>query len=109
MNYRQRCYDSYGLHWKQFHSLKPEEYELYSKTANKKLRRFLPHDKSAKILDVACGSGHFLYFLKKEGYTNIHGIDLSDDQLEVARRTGLTEVVRQTSLIISPNIKKGMI
>jgi len=38
--------------------------------------RLLPEDKSAVILDIGCGWGYFLNYLKKKGYYNIEGIDL---------------------------------
>ncbi|UCG55028.1 MAG: class I SAM-dependent methyltransferase [Dehalococcoidia bacterium] len=37
----------------------------------------LPRDKQAKVLDIGCGGGHFLYYLHREGYTNFLGIDIS--------------------------------
>jgi cyclopropane fatty-acyl-phospholipid synthase-like methyltransferase len=49
----------------------------------------LPENKEARIIDVACGAGHFLYFLQQEGYTNTQGIDLSEEQLEVAGKMGV--------------------
>lgn len=48
--------------------------------------RFLPADKKASILDVGCGMGHFLYFLVKEGYENILGIDISPEQISFVRK-----------------------
>lgn len=92
MDYRQRCYSDYHLLWKQTHTLAKGEFELYSKVAKKKFLPFLPEKKSAKILDVACGSGHFLYFLKKEDYQNIKGIDISKAQLEAAKKMGVSDV-----------------
>ena len=92
MNYRQRCYAAYDLQWEQFHSSSKEEFEFYSKVSKKKFLPFLPIKKTSKILDVACGAGHFLYFLKKEGYTDVYGIDLSKEQLEIAKKMGITEV-----------------
>lgn len=53
---------------------------------------FLPADRQAPILDIACGSGAFLYFLKLEGYANIKGIDISRQQIEAARNIGMTQV-----------------
>lgn len=43
------------------------------------LEGFLPTDKSAHILDIGCGFGQDLLALKKLGYKNISGIDLSAD------------------------------
>lgn len=47
-----------------------------SPTIDLNYRRFLPEERGAKILDVGCGWGYFLYYLKKNGYFNIEGIDL---------------------------------
>lgn len=47
---------------------------------------WLPKDKNAIILDVGCGGGRLLYFLKKRGYVNIHGVDVSPEQVKRARQ-----------------------
>ncbi len=52
-------------------------------------QRFLPKDKDAKILDLACGNGGFLYWLGQIGYQNVHGVDLSPEQIEFAKKIGL--------------------
>ncbi|MCW5203479.1 class I SAM-dependent methyltransferase [Desulfobulbus sp. US4] len=38
----------------------------------------------ATILDVGCGQGQFLYYMKKENFHNVTGIDLSKSQIELA-------------------------
>ncbi len=52
-------------------------------------RGWLPEDRDTPILDIACGSGQFLYFLKKQGYTNVRGIDLDRKQVMLGRALGL--------------------
>ena len=52
----------------------------------------LPHDKSAKILDLGCGYGGILYFLREAGYTSIVGVDVSPEQVELAHHIGLADV-----------------
>ena len=52
----------------------------------------MPNDKQAKIIDVACGAGHFLYFLQIEGYSNTLGIGLSEEMLKMAKRMGVENV-----------------
>ena len=59
-----------------------QEYEATSKGYYKIYKDFLPKDKNAKILDLGCGTGHFLYFTKKLGYTNYHGIDISKESVQ---------------------------
>jgi len=49
----------------------------------------LPTEKDARILDLGCGYGEFLYFLQRRGYTNASGVDLSDRELEVGRSLGV--------------------
>jgi 2-polyprenyl-3-methyl-5-hydroxy-6-metoxy-1,4-benzoquinol methylase len=47
----------------------------------------LPRD--TPVLDIGCGSGQFLYFLRAEGFTNAVGIDLDARQVELGRSLGL--------------------
>lgn len=54
--------------------------------------KFLPSDKTAPILDIGCGGGEFLYFLKQQGFTDLQGIDVSPEQVEIARGLGLSDV-----------------
>lgn len=49
----------------------------------------LPVERDARILDLGCGYGEFLYFLQRHGYTNASGVDLSGRQLEVAHTLGV--------------------
>jgi 2-polyprenyl-3-methyl-5-hydroxy-6-metoxy-1,4-benzoquinol methylase len=59
-----------------------------------RLAAFLPADKKARIIDLACGAGEFLSLLHSLGYTEARGIDLSEAQLAHARRMGLSNVDR---------------
>lgn len=56
--------------------------------------RFLPGDLKARFLDIGCGSGEFLLFLQQLGYNGIEGIDISPEQVEAARRQGLSQVTQ---------------
>ncbi len=44
-------------------------------------KRLLPESRDSRILDIGCGTGHFLYLLKKLGYTNYLGIDVSSESI----------------------------
>lgn len=94
MSYRERCYASYAKQMRTRFSLSKEEYELLSKGYKKRFADILPPDKRATIIDVACGAGQFLYFLKKQGYTNVKGIDLNGESLECAKRMGVTDALK---------------
>lgn len=90
MEYRKRIYENYvSSHFGYMHSLKEEEYKLYAKAAKVRYKDLLPQDKSANIIDIACGGGQFLYFLQLQGYVNTQGIDISQEQLDVARKMGV--------------------
>ncbi len=52
----------------------------------------LPPSKDSRILDLGCGHGAYLYFLHKAGYRNIHGVDVSAEQIALAQRLGLAAV-----------------
>ncbi len=58
------------------------------------IRRFVPPDRQLKIVDLGCGTGAGLYFLKLAGYMNLSGVDVSGEQIEQAHRLGLTEATQ---------------
>lgn len=53
--------------------------------------RFIPRCRQIKIVDLGCGHGSSLHFLKCAGYRNIIGIDVSSEQIAQAHRLGITE------------------
>ena len=55
---------------------------------------FLPKGKEAQILDIGCGNGGLVYWLHKIGFQNVSGIDISKEQVEVAKKLGITNVHR---------------
>lgn len=65
----------------------PQGYEWASK--------YLPTDKQASILDLGCGMGYFLYFLKMKGYINSEGIEIGREQVDFVRQN----VTEQVTLV----------
>jgi SAM-dependent methyltransferase len=55
------------------------------------IARHLPQDRAARIVDLACGHGAFLYGLRKAGYTNISGSEISAELVELAHKFGISE------------------
>src|SRR5271169_2237429 len=53
------------------------------------LVKVLPRDKSAKILDIGCGFGQTMKALSALGYTNICGVDISDEAIQCCNDLGL--------------------
>lgn len=46
----------------------------------------LPSDLNAQVLDIGCGMGELLFFLKERRYSRIEGIDISDHLVEYCRQ-----------------------
>jgi SAM-dependent methyltransferase len=61
-------------------------------TYRKKLAPLLPSNKRTRILDLGCGYGEFLHFLRRHGYSETVGIDLDPQHVEMARGLGLENV-----------------
>ena len=73
--------DKYFEH-RQLTTPSKESYEGLARAYAAWYQKFLPKDKNARILDVGCGTGGFLFFLEKQGYTNYWGIDLCATQVK---------------------------
>ena len=54
----------------------------------------IPADQTLEIVDLGCGHGVYVYFLKKAGYKNVSGVDISQEQVELAHSLGIQEVVQ---------------
>lgn len=75
-----RYYDSFyfPLHgWR--------DYEALSRGYGEWYHDCLPADRNARILDIGCADGKFLFFLKSKGYTAMEGLELS---ARLAEETG---------------------
>lgn len=62
--------------------------EYYENSANglmRSLRQWLPTNKNARCLDLACGCGEMLYLLERAGFRDTAGVDLCDEELAEAR------------------------
>lgn len=53
----------------------------------------MPNEKDAYILDIGCGEGAFLLWLKRCGYKNLFGFDLSESAVKLAHSFGLDFVI----------------
>ncbi len=82
--------------------IKSEEYLLA-----KEILPLMPNNQDAAILDIGCGFGSLIYMLKKNGYVNLKGIDLSEGQVKMAQSIGLSEIELQDLLpFLKENIEK---
>ncbi len=56
------------------------------------VQKHFPAEKKAAVLDLGCGHGALIYFAKQLGYTQVHGVDGSADQVAAARLLGIDGV-----------------
>lgn len=78
-----------------------KEFTLFRNYFAKNYAIHLPQDKDAYILDVGCGNGLFLRFLKSLGYTNIFGIDLSNENVSFCNEIWLNVVLADVQEFLS--------
>ena len=90
-DFRTRLYRKYNSTFKQVISsfddkIIKKEWDYYN-------FKYWPHFKKypihSKILELGCGRGIMLKFLLKKGFKNIKGIDVSEEQIEIAKRNNL--------------------
>lgn len=63
-------------------------HEKYRKRYKWQMSGWLPDYKTGNILEIGCGSGQFLHFLKTEGYESVLGLDLDHRQVQLAQELG---------------------
>lgn len=67
-------------------SFTKKEYEKSAGIFDLDFGNFLTAKTTAEILDIGCGTGHFLNFLMTKGYTNYVGIDISQSQIDYCKK-----------------------
>jgi len=87
LDYQERIYKQYASVCRGCSEVFDEQEATRSMAAfSRYLAGWLPAAKNANILDLACGSGKTLFFLRENGYTNISGVDISAEQVALARQ-----------------------
>jgi SAM-dependent methyltransferase len=92
--YRDRIYATY-FSSSGYERLNPADdagYRSHGRVLRRLLLPYLPAPRDADILDVACGIGYAVEMLRKDGYTNVRGVDVSPQQVAVAAQRGLPVV-----------------
>ena len=91
MSYKDELYTSYvNTHIR--HRKKAGDLGDFARRARAYQRifgRFVPSDKSAKIMDLGCGPGSIVWWLRDRGYRDVAGIDISQEQVDIAHGLGL--------------------
>jgi len=86
-DYRSRIYEKYASLMQDAEPFfNEEEAKRWGRAYHIFLKGWLPERKDASILEIGCGWGRLLYFLKTRGYTNLKGVDISPEQVNLARQ-----------------------
>jgi 2-polyprenyl-3-methyl-5-hydroxy-6-metoxy-1,4-benzoquinol methylase len=101
MKYRQILYSNYHTTQSGRASLTTAK-ELFDREALQFTQEILPLlqgvPQEAHIFDLGCGSGSLLSALSNEGFTNISGMDLSEEQVDLAHSLGVNAVKQGNGL-----------
>jgi SAM-dependent methyltransferase len=69
-------------------------------------RDWLPDDRSAAWLDLACGQGQLMSLALKCGFTNVIGVDLSAEMLSACEEMGL-RIYREDAIACARRLPTG--
>lgn len=91
-DYQDKLFNSYSYTHVDFVKTDPniseslKWFDQYYKVAYKSILKEYLSERNPKILEIGCNRGFLLSSLYQDGFTNIYGIDLSNDDLEIARK-----------------------
>jgi len=71
-----------GKNWQR----RADRFSLYFKH---NISQWLPADKGSKILEIGCGRGYLLNYLRQRGYVSTYGIDACFESIDTARQRSL--------------------
>lgn len=80
-----KIYDSY-LTTHPFYSSNSLNFNGSFRFFNANYLKFLPVDRTARILDIGCGLGHFLAYVNSNNYKNFLGVDVSEEQIDHCKK-----------------------
>jgi 2-polyprenyl-3-methyl-5-hydroxy-6-metoxy-1,4-benzoquinol methylase len=91
MDHRQHFYNQYTTAQSRFRSLEDARNRVQIEKAglSRSVQGALPSNRTARVVDLGCGYGAFLLWMRDLGYSNLRGIDLSQEQVDLARELGL--------------------
>lgn len=90
---RERLYGAYlraGAASGHFFSV--QDLERRRPTLASLVSRHFPAQRQAQVLDIGCGHGALLHFAREQGYQNVAGVDVSPQQVALARQLGIQGV-----------------
>jgi len=88
--YRTALYESYvSVQMPEWAADNARASEVRTAANLRRLRDWLPSEKNTRCLDLGCGSGRFLQSLRDLGYSDVYGVDLGPQGVDIARKMGL--------------------
>ena len=78
-------FDAGCFHWALQYEYTPAEYRRRALRYRWNYKFLLNLDKSARILEIGCGGGFFLHFLKAHGFFDCTGVDLDPAAVRACR------------------------
>lgn len=107
-DYRSKVYDNYDTKFNRVIGNVTDE-DLKSQADHYKVK-LLPHileyDAESEILELGCGPGFLLSFLSKNGFKNLTGIDISSEQIQIAKSKGFSAIEADVMKYLEQNNKK---
>ena len=86
-DYRTRVYERYASCFQNAAlDFNREDAARWGRAYHHYLRGWLPRNRDAAVVDLACGSGRLLHFFAQAGFTGISGVDISAEQVQLARQ-----------------------
>ena len=89
MNYRDIIYQHYTAKFQASGYQRADLVDHWTRAYRWFFRDWLPTDKTATVLDVGCGGGQLLQVMRRLGYANCEGVDISEQQVQKAQAAGL--------------------
>lgn len=77
--------------------LSDERTKIENNTFDRNLKEVLPENRSVKILEIGFGTGFLIKYLLSNGYKNIHGIELSEEETVFVQKNIYSGVERVDS------------
>ena len=107
-NYKEKLYSSY-ITYISSNTVENIKSDLNTRKPyiEKLIKDLFPSNKDINILDIGCGHGAFLYFLKEKGYKNLKGLDISSEQVNMAYELGLNNVSHSNLLEDLPKLPEN--
>lgn len=105
LRYREIVFSRYASHRIGGFPTRPGDKALSNQIAISRFRNWLPADRGAAIADLGCGSGELLAALRSTGFKNLVGVDLSAEQVAIARQAGFSVELGTASEFLSKSAR----